>query len=207
MNTIEVLKIIKKKLFEPRKKIVFDTTGKRILVDCPLKDRYNNVSNDGDILEDAEGWNVADKDYVDLKFSELYKLIQYSPPAPSAPPIHSPSKKQIQSSTQTVVFFETGKNIGDTITFFSPGIFMQKNWVISGFSILGENVFEEDVIFYMKYFGDTKPVQLSKMKITGQQLIVSDGKHKIDQTKPVVFLIKSIKPITFTVNLQVTVEM
>lgn len=72
METIDILKIIKRKLFEPRKKIVYNTSGKKVFSDnhyCIAG--LQHFDENDEFIDVCNGWNVADKDYVNFKIQEL----------------------------------------------------------------------------------------------------------------------------------------
>lgn len=204
MDTIEILKIIKTKLFEPRKKIVFDAHGKKILTDLVTYDRKNI---DAQSSLEGDGWNVADKDYVDYRISEALKKIHY----PSAPPIHDialPAAK-LQSAQKTVLV-SCGEVDGEYISFFNPGLVLKRGWNILDFTLFSDTPFEDDVTLYVKTVSDAPKDQklalLSKIKSNGKQTLSSDSKFKLDNPKSLTFLLKTETPLKSKISLQLVIE-
>lgn len=213
MNTLELLRLVKKKIFEPKKKIIFDTEGNKILTNTQYYDNNNkNISiNDLKILSESDGWNVADKDYVDLKISELYKFVKTIPPTA---PNHSDLVKQfptnnstIQKSIQKTIFSSVGVIDGENIVFFSPGLVLKKNWNISDFTIFFDNIIEEELYLVVNNIIESKITQISKIKTNGKQQIFSaDAKYTVDSSKVIIFQIKLPLKTTLKASLQITVE-
>lgn len=199
MNNIELLKLIKKKLFEPRKKIVQDG-GVKAIADSQnwVKERQFIDHSDISFLEESDGWNVADKDYVDYKITELQHKINYTP---SAPPSVQPS---VQPSVNKSIIFSSGVFDTDTMTFFSPGIVLKKGWIISEVTIFNEVPFEDEIILSIKNITDTKSTQISKIKPNKQQILSAEAKYKVDSNRAVVFSIKTANKLKL--NLQLTIE-
>lgn len=197
MDALEILKIVKRKIFESRKKIIFDASGKRMFVDTWTGDKVH--PQDVKLIEEGDGWNLADKDYVDFKVSELYKNIQYSS-TPSAPQ---------QEMKQTTVFISNGINTStnteNVITFFNPGILLKKNWYIIDFTIICDVPVEDDLTLSLKNISDSKFIQLSKIKMSSKNLFVAESNYKVDNTKAVVFQLKSTKVSKYDFSLQITV--
>lgn len=211
MDTIEILKLVKRKLFEPRKKLIFDTEGKRILADSLtwINERENLLGDDMKAVEEGDGWNVADKTYVDYRISELYKIIQ-QPSAPFPEIIPQTSSASTKNTTVVIapktVFFSQGIINDDVLTFFVPGLVLKKNWNIVEFTIFNENTFDEDVTLSMKTIVDSKITQISKIKSSGKHVVSAEVKQKIDSVKAVVFQLKTLKPSVSRISLQITVE-
>lgn len=193
MNNIELLKLIKKKLFEPRKKIVQDG-GVKAIADSQnwVKERQFIDPSDISFLEESDGWNVADKDYVDYKITELQHKINYTPSAPTFP------------SLNKSIIFSSGVFDTDTMTFFSPGIVLKKGWVITEVTIFNEVPFEEEIVLSVKNITDSKSTQISKIKPNKQQILSAEAKYKVDSNRAVVFSIKTANKLKL--NLQLTIE-
>lgn len=193
MNNIELLKLIKKKLFEPRKKIVQDG-GVKAIADSQnwVKERQFIDPSDISFLEESDGWNVADKDYVDYKITELQHKINYTPSAPTFP------------SLNKSIIFSSGIFDVDTMTFFSPGIVLKKGWVITEVTIFNEVPFEEEIVLSVKNITDSKSTQISKIKPNKQQILSAEAKYKVDSNRAVVFSIKTANKLKL--NLQLTIE-
>lgn len=225
MDNLQILKIVKCKLFEPRKKIIFDTDGKKMLVDSTsswFSERQHLTQEDLKLLEEREGWNLADKDYVDFKISELSKIspvpsssillptISASRPSaslPSAPP--APPAEIVPSKRTRTVFFSPGNKIGDIVAFFTPGLVMKKGWMIVEFTIFHEIPNDNELCLTIKNMIDSKGVVVSKFKNNNKHILTADTKFKIDTVKAAVFELGSDKRNDSKggLSLQITVEM
>lgn len=209
MEPIVLLSLIKKKLFETRKKIVLDDLGNRCLSDSTswLKERSILKPEEIELLEKSDGWNVADKDYVDFKCSELYGKFIQSSSLPSAPMLPSTSLTVSNTSTNKTVFFCIGEILEDSIVFFSPGLFLKKNWNITEFTLVSD-CFDDEISLFMKNINDTtKSSLVSKIKSNGkQQVLFGETKYKVESNKAVLFEIKP-RSKTSKISLQITVEM
>lgn len=208
MNTIQILKIIKHKLFEPKKKIIFNTEGTKILTDLQYYDDKKNINEtDLKLLEDSDGWNVADKEYVDSKISELYKFVKTIPPTvPTAPSQLDIMSKTNNVSPQKTIFVSTGIMEGENMIFFNPGLIIKKNWNISDFTLFFDSVIEDELILIVNNVFENKTTQISKIKTTGKQIFSAEAKYKVDASKVIVFQIKMPLKNSAKCSLQITVE-
>lgn len=205
MNTIQIIKIIKQKLFEPKKKIIFNTEGTKMLTDLQYFDDKKNINEtDLKILEDGDGWNVADKDYVDLKISELYKFVKTIPP--TAPSHSEIVNKSSLNNTQKTIFVANGVMDGENMIFFAPGLIIKKNWNISDFTLFFDNVIEDELVLVVNNVFENKTTQISKIKTTGKQIFSAEAKYKVDSAKVIVFQIKMPLKNIAKGSLQITVE-
>lgn len=202
-----MLKIVKRKMFEPRKKIVYDTDGKQLLADSStawLADRQNLTAEELDMIEEGDGWNCADKDYVNYKIAELQQLIKNTAPTPIA------TATTTTNSTKSIFFSVGEESTEQSIVFFAPGLLLKKNWTILEFTIFSNIILEDDSTLSMKEVVDGgKLTTISKIKTHGKQLLSAESKHKIsDVAKVVIFIIKFAKQPTVIpkISLQITVE-
>lgn len=216
MDVIHLLRLIKFKIFAPKKKFVFDSDGVRHLTDSKKNSNDKNLnSEDSDLLEEIDGWNLADREYVDFKISELYTRIQQ---APSAPPLEAVNqttsafssllsgKNSGSSSNQVKCMFSPGIISEDKITFFDPGMVFKKGSVMTEFTLFVGVSFDEELILSVRNVIDDRTVQISKIKTTGKNIISAESKYKTDVHKVLVFELKSSgKPLTFSSSLQICV--
>lgn len=220
MDIIEILKIVKSKLFESRKKITIDDYGKRILENITNWEKINE--KDTSILKDLEGWNVADKDYVDLRVNEIYqKIISIQP---TAPPLENkknsktenklypnipPVLNSIPAPQQKQMFFCFGESdTNGNIKFFAPGLLLKKGWIITDFNLIFDKTIDEEFILFMKNSSDEKSVQISTINNkSGNSLFSAETNLKIDITRAVLFEIKMSKKQTYRVNFQICITL
>lgn len=231
---LEILKLVKRKMFEPRKKIIFDLLGNRKLEtslnwasDRQLQTEYIQKEKDLKILEECEGWNVADKDYVDFKISEAIKqnkqeilsiansIAHPIPSAPSLEPAPSTSlKKSLFSSSSpvcnhnyTFIYSPGIISAENVISFFSPGIVIKKGWTITDFTLFCDSPLEEEIVLVLYGVQDLKSTQLSKIKLQNKQVMSAETKHKFDTNRPIIFNIKLPKMTNpINMSLQIGIE-
>lgn len=207
MNSVEILKLVKRKLFEPKKKIVYDVNGNKILALKKFGDSSMSLSEiDSNLLAENDGWNIADKDFVESKILDLNKQIlqltnMTAMCPPSAPKLELLEKKSNSNKFMLVSRGELSNNEDDTINFFYPGLILKKNTVILDCIIVPSNPLET-FDFIILNNQDNKILFEQKIKNVGTDVIGCKISHKLDSVKNIIFKIKGvIKPTT--INLQI----
>nr|UOX61046.1 MAG: hypothetical protein DiTV3a_F4ORF9 [Diabrotica toursvirus 3a] len=205
METLYLLNLIKQRIFEPRKKIIYTSNGRKMLenaVDWKLE-RKHILEKDLEILEESEGWNVADKDYVEYKITELYHKILSSNSgmtmAPSAPHIN-----------KTVFLCTTDVVDSNSVTFYNPGLFLNKGWSIINFTIFSSLPLDLEASLMMQDMGEKDKTQIisSKLKFSGKQLLNAECNQKLSSSKVVTMILsfnngKKIPSGSFSLQLSI----
>lgn len=208
METYEMIKIIKKKIFDSHKKIVIVDGEPRYEKSNSWKaDRKNLTEKQIELLEENDGWNIADKDYVDYKITEI--LGQNKMPSslprnllPSAPP--SPNVNNTTNNQIITRYFCTvKKNTGQEYLFFSPGLILQKDSVILEYMIFTDSPFESETVFTMKNVLNNNNTKLTTFTPSPNKLFIAEVKHKIEENSVVVLSIKGTKLSNITLQLKV----
>lgn len=165
MEPVEILKIIKRKLFEPHKKIIYNTEGKKLVVDSDEQRK-----TDDDDLDVYDGWNVADKDYVNLKINELtsklFKDTFGKAIIPSAPPLeeHSVPKK-----FKTMIYLKGTKDNRN------------KKYMFDTLLLKEGSVINEKHICIQKHLTIKDPVVLNSLKRNEDNKKITDLKNNFVQ--------------------------
>lgn len=138
MNINDILKIVKSKIFEPKKKLVFDSLGNINFVNCEnWKEEQNRLTEENKaILNDGDGWNLADKDYVNLKTG--------------------------------LCFFDRGKlsKEQNTFVFFYPGILLNEKTIFSKLNLFSDFQDEElDLTLSLKNMNNNNSTIISKFQL------------------------------------------
>ncbi|QIH04930.1 hypothetical protein [Dasineura jujubifolia toursvirus 2a] len=206
----EMLKLVRRKMFEPRGKIIFDTFGNKQLSYC--FDRNNNQTDHvganqddshlTDIIKSCEGWNVADKDYVDYKVTEVLHTIQNlqqkissTSQIPTAPPLIDTKKslsmfdnsKQTIQNTNKTIMFSSGDLIDNEVIFFTNGLVLKKGWSITDITIFSSIGLEQELLVSINSLTENKTSQISKIKPQSKQILSAELKYKIENHKAVTF--------------------
>lgn len=212
MDVIQLLKLIKMKIFAPKKKFIFDSDGIKHTADAKRFGEDRALSpKDAELLEEIDGWNLADREYVDYKISELYTRIQQAPSAPPLEPSGSSfgsllSGKNNFEKNSVKCMFSPGIVSEDRITFFEPGLVFKKGSVMIEFTLFVNVSFDEELVLSVRNVIDDRTVQISKIKTAGKNIISAESKYKTDAHKVVVFELKSNgKPLAFSSSLQICV--
>ena len=190
METTELLKLIKMKIFDTRKKFFVNNLGQRELISSGptwFSERLQLSKEDQNILEAADGWNVADKDYVDSKISEFANYVFHQPSAPLK---------------MCIILHSIGIVEKDKLLFFSPGLLIKKGWVLKEINILSGNTHEHDMSLFIKT--DQTSTLLSKISANGKHILSADVNHQFESLKSIIFEIVSPKHISC--SLQITIE-
>lgn len=212
METYEIMKIIKKKIFDSHKKIVMVDGELRYEKSNSWKnDRKNLTEKQIEILEENDGWNIADKDYVDYKITEILGMSKTSSLPrnfiPSAPPLSSTQNiSTISTNNNQIItrYFCNGKkNTGQEYLFFSPGLILQKDSVILEYMVFTETPFESETILTMKNVLNNNSTKLATFAISQSKLFISEAQHKIEENSVVVLSIKGTKITNITLQLKV----
>lgn len=211
----ELIKLIKKKIFDTHKKIV--------MVDGELKyekstswksDRKNLTEKQIEMLEDIDGWNLADKDYVDYKITEVLNASKtssfprnYSLPSvtqPSAPPSNIITPITSTNNSQITRYLCNGKKMtGQEYLFFHPGLILQKDSVILEYMIYTETPLESETVLTMKNVLNNTTTKLATIPVSQNKLLIAETKHKTEETSVVVLSMKGAKITNITLQLKV----
>lgn len=207
MNSLEILRLVKRKLFEPKKKIIYNANGDKLIVEKKLGDSTMSLNIlDKEILQENDGWNLADRDYVDQKISEINKQMLHvtnlsANIPPSAPKLDLFDNKKTSCK---YVFLSKGIEGPDgNILFFNPGLIVKKN------TILLECYFITDLPVETLEFSifsslDNKLVFSSKIKQIEENVFNSKINLKTDSLKNLIIKVKGCsKPLN--INLQFVV--
>lgn len=184
MEPIELLKIIKRKLFEPHKKIIYNTEGKKFFVDSLPSDPPQQTDSD-EFMEMYNGWNVADKDYVNYKINELSKEIRLfkdkyvqidtssgnvsSKISPSAPPAPTFEKSTEAQKFKTMVYMKGVKDI------------KTKKYVFDTLLLKEGSIINEKHIYVQKQITIKDPVVLNSLKRGEDNKKMQDVKNSFIQ--------------------------
>lgn len=206
MDTLEILKIVEKKLFESKKKLIYDTSGNKSLSPSQnWKNERKFVSvSDLNLLEENDGWNVADRDYVNSKISDVMATLQHMP---SAPPMTAVSNSK--NTNSIIIFRSDGLQTSQTVTFFNSGLFLKKNWNITEIVITCDAVLDKEVFVSMRNIDNEKLEQLCKYKSNPSKKSVIIGlKYKVPEIKTVTIELNSDKiPNQHNWAIQLTIEL
>ena len=169
MEPIEILKIIKRKLFEPRKKIVYNTEGKKFFVDSYDSRDSKHIDDDDDLYN---GWNVADKDYVNFKIQELSSALlkessTYTKLIPSAPFEEQTAPQKFK----TMVYLKGSKDIKN------------KKYVFDTLLLKEGSIINEKHIYVQKQLTIKDTVVLNSLKRDGNNKKISEVKNNFIQMK------------------------
>lgn len=210
MNMIEVLTTLKRKIFEPKKKIIFDSCGNKMTQNSVFwyDDRKNVNEEDLKILEECDGWNVADKDYVDNKCAEILRKVNYEI-VPNAN-THIANKELTKKSFSKSFMYSTGST-GATnefaLEFFHLGLLLKPGCTISAFTLFFEAPIDEEFTFVVRNAIDKKESQIAKIKTNNNQYFTAESKYKVDKDSIVNLVLKSIKQMKpVTMALQILIE-
>jgi hypothetical protein len=187
MDLQEMLFLVKQKLFEPRKRVVSDVFGNKTLEFSSKPVPIGLTGRDKELFDAADGWNVADKDYVDWKIGEA----------------RCGMSSKVSSSN---VFFVSANVEEGVATFFYPGILFKKDHVLEEFALIFSSVCTDDCSLILKSSTDvqSKPLLVQKIK-TGSQIMISEPKFRMESSGAVFFQLKfSKKTLQESVSLQIT---
>lgn len=183
-----ILRLIKKKLFEPRKRVVNDVYGSKIVENAPEGATVTGLSEkDIEIFGDVDGWNVADRDYVDYKIA-LALSNKTKAPAPLPPIVQKEVIAPVNKSSSTI--FESSKFENNECFFFKPGFTLYKLDKLEKMTIMfgGQDVFDCSII--MKSTTGKILVQ-SEVKSTPGTALTSEVNYSVDADTTVFFEIKA----------------
>lgn len=200
-NILYVIDIIKKKAFEPKKAIEKDQyTGLRSLIDAKQFETITAPKdNSNKELENIDGWDLADKEYVERKFKEVESIVtRYisnfgnSILSTKSDNNNSGNKNNNKApSKSSSLLFSKGELVGDTsVLFFSPALLF-KDCEISDIVIVSNKVFQNDYKLNMIENNKDKQNKTTLFTISKIDSTVASGgdsrKIKIDKTKTLSF--------------------
>lgn len=205
MDTLEILKIVERKLFEPKKKLIYDTSGNKSLSPSQNWKNERRFISDSDLnlLEENDGWNVADREYVNSKINDVMTTLQH---IPSAPPMVVSNSK---NSNSIIMFRSEGIQNSQIITFFNSGLFLKKNWNITEIVITCDAILDKEVFISLRNIDNEKTEQLCKYKSNPAKKSVIIGlKYKVPEIKTVTIELNSDKVISqHNWAVQITIEL
>ncbi|CCA61380.1 hypothetical protein AV955_gp023 [Diadromus pulchellus ascovirus 4a] len=178
MDINTILNIVKTKLFEPRKKVVNTVGGKKITLPSPNGEVNNQTleENEKSIFEIVDGWNVADRDYVEWRVSEA---LRGKGAAPSAP------------APNTTNFYCSADVVDGVANLFYPGVVLKSGTVIDELSVVCDSPSQEDAVLSVKVNNETKTTH--KIKFGNKAVYAAAVGINIDANSCVSFVLKFAK--------------
>lgn len=186
MDINYILSIIKNKLFLPKQRYVLNN-GYKEFADAGRNwavYRENLSYKELKDLENADGWDVADKDYVDNKILEVI----YRPSAP------------ILTST---ILYSQGILEKDKLSFFNPGLLIQSGWILKEIIIISDGPYESDMTLYIK--SAEKSNTLSNIKANNRNIVSAVVNFQFDVVKSITFELKFKKTHSNICSLQIII--
>lgn len=209
MDVTEVIKVIKRKLFEPHKKISFNSEGEKFYESSKswAEDRKKLTNIDKDLLDEIDGWNLADKDYVDFKIKEqLYSVNHLGNFATLTHEVGNKNAPSAPIKMESRFFsFNSPNSTNDIMEFFVPGIILKKNWIISEFMLFTELPFEKDTVLSIKNVVNNTEAKLATINASNNKTFTAEPNYKLEETSVIILSIKLFKPSNSKMSFHLTV--
>lgn len=217
IKILQLMKIIKNKLFSPKNKVIQDEkTGLRSIVPGNRNNSDEISSDISELVEESDGWDVADKDFVKTRLdnfrNEVYQYIS------SIPTVYSGNKSTTSTSVSTSkkvpyisVLNSKGKLLKsrEVVQFFNPAILLKECTLID-VSVISNNEFTGEFKLNLIEVNKEKPQKTTLFSIKKIQSNVaglggSENKIKFDKPKTIIFELEG--PVTGNqYMLQISIE-
>jgi hypothetical protein len=213
IKILQLIEIIKRKIFDTKKEIVTDPkTGIRSLSDISEKQLHDNLDPETrKYIEEADGWDLADKEYVNKKVKDVTDSIvkdftKYISDTPST--ISGKQRgKNLSNNSNSYVITCKGELQKGTVLFFEPGILL-KECFISDIIIVSSEDFNGE--FRLNKIEPSKEKEnkttvFSISKISSNIATSGEIKIKFDKAKIMYFELEG-PVINNQYMLQITIE-